>query len=162
MQNKITDKVYNILYNIPMMIDSELMNMRCVYWFDKADYEVLGVWEGYDNDSSLFSRNVRSLSQLAGREYNLLYEVYGEQRGSRPYLFSPTMIMYRSMDLEEITLPAGTYYIEFVIYDVFMRPMYVEPVELILDGDTVKIQGESWEGTQTLKVSTASQHGTEK
>ena len=162
LQNKITDKVYNILYNIPMMIDSELMNMRCVYWFDKADYEVLGVWEGYDNDSSLFSRNVRSLSQLAGREYNLLYEVYGEQRGSRPYLFSPTMIMYRSMDLEEITLPAGTYYIEFVIYDVFMRPMYVEPVELILDGDTVKIQGESWEGTQTLKVSTASQHGTEK
>ena len=154
LQNLITVGNYNILYNIPMMVDSELMNMRCVYWFDTAEWEVLGLWEGYDNDSSQFNRNVMSLSKVAGREYNLLYKVTGDKRASKPYVLSPTMILYRSMKLEEITLPPGTYYIEFSIFDVFMRPMRMETVELKLDGDTVTIQGDSWEGSETLYVST--------
>ena len=56
-----------------------------------------------------------SLSQVAGREYNLLHEV---KSGKKPYVFSPTMIMYRSMRIEEITLPPGTYYIQFSVYDL--------------------------------------------
>ena len=153
LQNLITIGHYNILYNIPVMVDSELMNMRCVYWFDSAEWEVLGLWEGYDNDSSQFNRNVTSLSKVAGREYNLLYEVSGAKSFSKPYVFSPTMIMYRSMRLEEITLPPGTYYLEFKVFDAFMRPMRMETLELELDGETVTIQGDSWEGTETLYVS---------
>ena len=119
LQNMVTAGKHNLLYNIPIMIDGELMNMRCAYWFDKAEYEVLGLREGYDNDSSQFIRNVMSLSQVAGREYNLIHEVSGEKRGSKPYVFSPAMIMYRSMQLEEITLFPGTYYIQFAIYNVW-------------------------------------------
>ena len=119
LQNMVTAGKHNLLYNIPIMIDGELMNMRCAYWFDKAEYEVLGLREGYDNDSSQFNRNVMSLSQVAGREYNLIHEVSGEKRGSKPYVFSPAMIMYRSMQLEEITLFPGTYYIQFAIYNVW-------------------------------------------
>ena len=151
LQNKVTIGDYNLLYNIPIMIDTEIMNMRIAYWFDAAEWEVLGLWEGYDNDSSQFNRNVKSLSQVAGREYNLLYEVHGEKRGSRPYVLSPTMIMYRSMKLEEIILPPGTYYIDFTIYDVFMRPMRMETVELqIMEDHTIRIMGEPWEGTEIL------------
>ena len=151
LQNKVTIGNYNLLYNIPMMIDTELMNMRIAYWFDAAEWEVLGLWEGYDNDSSQFNRNVMSLSQVAGREYNLVYEVHGEKRGSRPYVLSPTMIMYRSMKLEEIILPPGTYYLDFTIYDVFMRPMRLETVELqILEDHTITIVSEPWEGTEVL------------
>ena len=154
LQNFVTVGNYNLLYNIPMMIDSELMNMRCVYWFDKAEYEVLGVWEGYDNDSSQFNRNVMSLSQVAGREYNLLHEISGEKHSAKFYALSPTMIMYRSMKLEEITLPSGTYYIEFAVYDAFMRPMRMDRMELKWDGKNFQIQGEPWEGTVTMDVST--------
>ena len=151
LQNMVMYPNYNCLYNVPMMVDSEIMNLRCVYWFDRGEFEALGLWEGYDNDSSQFNRNVKSLAQLAGREYNLLYEVAGEKRGTKPYVFSPTMNLYRSMKIEEISLPPGTYFIEFAIYDVFMRPMWMEPVELsIWDGDTIQIQGEPWEGTETL------------
>lgn len=153
LQNKVTIGDYNLLYNIPIMIDTEIMNMRVAYWFDEAEWEVLGLWEGYDNDSSQFNRNVMSLSQVAGREYNLLYEVHGEKRGSRPYLYSPTMIMYRSMKLEEIILPPGDYFIDFTIYDVFMRPMRMETVELqIMEDHTIRILGEPWEGTEILNA----------
>ena len=153
LQNKVTIGDYNLLYNIPIMVDTELMNMRVAYWFDAAEWEVLGLWEGYDNDSSQFNRNVMSLSQVAGREYNLLYEVHGEKRGSKPYVFSPTMIMYRSMKLEEIILPPGSYYIDFTIYDVFMRPMRMETVELqIMEDQTIRILGEPWEGTEILNA----------
>ena len=151
LQNKVTIGDYNLLYNIPMMIDSEPMNMRIAYWFDSAEWEVLGLWEGYDNDSSQFNRNIMSLSQVAGREYNLIYEADGEMPSSRPYVLSPTMIMYRSMKLEEIILPPGTYYIDFTIYDVFMRPMRMETVELQTTEDhSIQIIGEPWEGTEIL------------
>ncbi len=153
LQNMIPGENHNLLYNIPIMIDSELMNMRCAYWFDKAEYEVLGLWEGYDNDSSQFNRNVMSLAQVAGREYNLLHEIDVGKRGSKPYAFSPTMTVYRSMRLEEITLPPGTYYIQFAIYDVFMRDMRMKPVELSWDGKSFHIQDGTWEGTETLDIS---------
>ena len=150
LQNIIMDRVYNLLYNIPMLIDSEPMNMRCAYWFDRGVFEVLGVWEGYDNDSSLFNRNVKSLAQLAGREFRLAYEVANDKRSSKPFVLSPPMTLYRSMKLEVITLPPGNYYIEFVVYDVFKRPMRMEMVKLQWDGKNVSIQSDPWEGTITL------------
>ena len=154
LQNQIIDGVYNCLYNVPVMIDSEIMNMRVAYWFDRAEWEVLGLWEGYDNDSRQFNRNVMSLSQMAGREYRLMYEARGGKRSGKPYAFSPTMILYRSMNLKEIILPPGTYYIQFAVYDLFMRPMHMKMVEMNWDGERIQIQGEPWEGTETLDVST--------
>ena len=152
LQNLAVDGSYNLLFNIPVKIDSEFMNMRCAYWYDRSEWQILGVWEGYDNDSIQFNRNVRSLSQLAGREFNLLYEVYRDKKTAKPYVFSPPMILYRSMTLEEITLPRGTYYLEYVIYDIFMRPMYLEQVELLWDGEKMTIVGEPWEGTAALEA----------
>ena len=54
------------------------------------------------------------------------------------------------MKLEVITLPPGNYYIEFVVYDVFKRPMRMEMVKLQWDGKNVSIQSDPWEGTITL------------
>lgn len=130
LQNDIKVGNDNLLYNIPIMINSELANMRCVYWFDKAEYEVLGLWDGYDNDSNEFNRNVMSLSQVAGREYRILHDVVGGGRNDRPYALGPTMIMYRSLKLEELTLPPGTYYLEFAVYGLFLRPMTLERLKL--------------------------------
>ena len=153
LQNKVTIGDYNLLYNVPLMIDTDIMNMRVAYWFDTAQWEVLGLWEGYDNDSSQFNRNVMSLSQVAGREYKLLYEVEGEKRAAGSYTGSPAMIMYRSMELDEILLPAGTYYIKFTIYDAFMRPMHLDTVEFeITEDHVIRLLGEPWEGTKTVNA----------
>ena len=153
LQNKIKIGDYNLLYNIPMMVDTEIMNLRVAYYYKTAEWEVLGLWDGYNNDSSQFNRNTISLAQVAGREYNLLYEVQGE-KPARPYVFGPAMTMYRAMKVEEVILPPGTYYIDFVIYDVFTRPMRLETVELeILEDYTIRIPDEPWEGTVTLDAS---------
>ena len=48
-------------------------------------------------------------------------------------------------------LDVTSHYIGFTIYDVFMRPMRMETVELeILEDHTITIPGEPWEGTETL------------
>ena len=153
LQNLVTVGNYNMLYNIPIMVDAEIMNMRCVYWFNKAAYEVLGLWEGYDNDSSTFNRNVTSLSMVAGREYRMLYEVVDGEHSEKTYHYTEPMTMYRSLTLDEITLPSGTYSIQFSVMDSFMRPMPMEMVEFTWDGTDIRILNSDWEGTAELDVS---------
>ena len=153
LQNMPTKADPDVLYNIPVMIDSEMMNMRGAYWFDEAEYEILGLWDNYDSDSTQFNRNVRSLSQVAGREFRLLYQVKGSEKargGKAAYLASPAMTMYRSLKVEDGVLPKGTYYMQFVIVDMFMREMPLDLVELTFDGEKMTFSGDSWEGTATL------------
>ena len=126
------------------------MNLRCVYWLDKEEFEILGLWENYDSDSSQFNRNVKSLSQVAGREYCLLYEVMNGKHGETGYISSPVMTMYRALNVEEVALPPGTYYLQFNIYDTFMRSMELDMVEFSWDGEEIVFQTGPWEGSAIL------------
>ena len=151
-QNIITDGVYNILYNIPVMIGSQAMNMRCVYWFNEGRFEIQGLWEDYDSDSSRFNRNVQSLSALAGREFNLLYTVQGsKEKGKASYILSEPETIYPVLDVEITTLPPGTYYLSFSLKDILMREMPIDTVEFTWDGQNFTINT-PWEGTQRLYV----------
>ena len=145
----ITDNPY-ILYNIPVMIDSDTLTMRGVYWFYRGEYEILGLWDNYDGDSSQFNRNVKSL--VSGREFSMLYEVKDSEKGRKTsYLASPQMMMYRALRVEETILPPGTYYLQYVIMDGFLREMPLDTVELSFDGQEMSIVGgDAWEGTATL------------
>jgi len=69
LQNMVTAGKHNLLYNIPIMIDGELMNMRCAYWFDKAEYEVLGLREGYAR--MLGIHNMREQCFLTAAVHNI-------------------------------------------------------------------------------------------
>ena len=60
--------------------------------------------------------------------------------------------MYRKLTVENAPLPAGTYYMEYVIYDVFMRPMKLRRVELYWDGQRMTIPNNDWAGKETLSV----------
>lgn len=97
----------------------------------------------------MVNRIVKPLSQVADQEFRLLYPVdpVGEQ-----YQFSETMTLYRAMDVQEITLPAGNYYLEYEVDDVFMRPSVLERVEFYWDGESMTFQeGFSWDGETRLK-----------
>ena len=68
------------------------------------------------------------------------------------YESSPAMTFYRRMSPEIITLPAGTYYLEYEVDDMFTRPFVLERIEFRWDGEKMSFpENLVWEGTQLLK-----------
>ena len=146
--------IYDILFNIPMRINTETMYLRCDFLEDTLEYEVYGIWEGYDTNTALFNRNVKQLAQYAGQEYCLLYPVYTEQKGSgQQYEFGQSRTLYRGMSVTEEILPAGTYYLDYLVYDVFQRPITLDRAEMQWDGAHWTMPEGSWTGEQTLDIS---------
>ena len=141
------------LFNVPIQIGTEVGYLRCGYDLAVGDYVVYGLWEGFDSDSSQFNRNVKPLSQMAGQQYRMMYPVDGVEDGDTRYESSQKLTMYRSLKLEDIPLPAGKYYLQFVVYDLFMRPMELERIELDWDGEELYFsENMVWAGTEKLNV----------
>ncbi len=141
------------LYNIPVQIGSDYFVLRCGYDEEAEEpLTVYGLWEGYDADSTVFNRNVTSLSRLAGQEYCLVYPVEGaEDSGRTQYQTSEPMTMYKSLEMTKQPLPEGTYYLDYWAEDSFTRRLPVGRVEVCWDGETVSLPSpESWQGTMTL------------
>ncbi|MBQ8110739.1 MAG: hypothetical protein IJ124_11325 [Clostridia bacterium] len=144
----IQDNSFVRLYNIPVQIGSRIGMLRCgrtiYYTYSREDgtetrrseYEVYGMWEDYDDDSTLMNRSVQPLATLTGQEFRLLYPLDGSGRKNR-YAFSDDMTMYRWLEVEEIPLPAGTYYIQYEVQDIFKRFSKIERFEFRWDGENV-------------------------
>ena len=144
----------SFLFNIPIQIGTDIWFLRCGYEANIDDYVLYGLWEGYESDSSLFNRNVKPLAELAGQEYRLLYPIEGAVNDKTRYESSEKLTMYRSLVVDDIPLPPGTYYIKFIVYDLFMRPMELEPIEIYWDGESLTYaENINWEGTEELSVS---------
>ena len=142
------------LGSIPMKIGSDLWHLRYGYFMEDERYEVYGMWDGYEMDSGLFTRNVQSLSQLAGQKYQLIYPVYAAKHGE-PSRFETAdpQTLYRAMDLVNEPMPPGKYYVQYVVYDMFMRPMPLQRIEINWDGENVTLPEDfSWEGEAELKI----------
>ena len=143
------------LYNIPVQINSQTSILRCgrtinyVYSDDDeiekrySDYEIYGVWEGYEENSMLMNRSVKPLAMLSGQEYRLLYPFDGSSGAA--YLPGQKMTMYRSLEVKEIPLPEGTYYLEYEVQDSFMRTRLLDRIEFQWDGEALNFpQGDAW------------------
>ncbi len=147
------------LYNIPVQINSQTAVLRCgrtiSYTGDgltnrKSDYEVYGVWEGFDETSALMNRGVKPLAMYSGQEYRFLYPVDGSKKPD--YLYSRSMNMYRMLDIREIPLPAGTYYLEYEIEDSFNRTKLVDRFEIQWDGEEMTFpDADAWQGETEMK-----------
>ena len=146
------------LYNVPVQIGSQNHILRCgrnVFYENgvearKGDYEIYGVWEGYDENSELMSRSVKSLAMLAGQEYRFLYPVDVKGGGRARYLAGEPMTMYRALSVKERPLPAGTYYVEYELQDTFLRSTVTERFEFQWDGKQMTFpEGFVWEGEAT-------------
>ncbi len=148
----VSGNLVDFLFNIPIQIGTEQSILRCGYENEIEDYVVYGIWEGYDADTGVFSRNVKSLAQMAGQEFRLLYPIVDPKRkGKTAYETSEPMTMYRSLQVTEEPLPAGTIYIEYWAQDMFMRPLTIGRVEMYWDGQKLTLApGQTWEGTVSL------------
>lgn len=147
-----------VIYSIPVQIGSTIMHLRCGQLNDyapsgKRDYEVYGVWEGYDNNSQMASRSVTRLTEFLGQEYRILWPL-GVPKESKDIRYVPagqTRKMTRSLMITEKTLPAGTYYLEYEVDDIFTVPHVMERFEYYWDGEkAIFPDGFVWEGNVPL------------
>jgi len=159
------------VFNIPVQIGTERATLRCGLWqgldqsyinagdwdlnsAKKNQYEVFGIWDGYDEDTDMPNRNIRSLAQVAGQEYQLIYPVEqnGDSRHER-YVAGRSLTMYRALDIEEVMLPEGDYCLEYFVRDLFGRPHYVEMIDMHWDGKTLTYPEDlDWQGQVAFKI----------
>ena len=58
------------------------------------------------------------------------------------------MPLYRALNIDEITLPPGTYYLEYEMEDIFMRTYTTDRIEIRWDGENMTFpDGDAWMGT---------------
>lgn len=150
---KYMNETYDSLINIPIQINDKVWNLRCGFTGKDMSYTVYGLWEGFDSESKMFNRNVKTLAQFAGQEYQLLYEQdWDPATGKVYYASSEPRKLTRSLNVKEVVLPEGNYEIEFVIDDLFNRSMSLGRVGMEWDGKTMIIRTDGWEGTETLDI----------
>lgn len=143
------------LYNIPVQINSEKAVLRCGQTVVTSDtrgtwreYDIYGVWLGYDENSRLMSRSVKPLSLMQGQEFRLLFPVAGTGDNRDSYIPGKEMQLGRTLPVEEITLPVGNYYLEYELVDIFMRMMVLDKIEMYWDGQAFTFpNGSAWKGT---------------
>ena len=153
--------------SVHLMINGEYSSLRCSCTgssvvdgdagraLDEDTWTVHGLWDGYDLKTGMFNRNVRSVAQHSGQEYTLLYPVCGEDPhvNSGNYRKGNPQKMYMSMQITYEPLEDGVYYIEYVIYDLFSRPMYLDMFEMrITDGKASFPDADQWQGVTQLKI----------
>lgn len=147
-----SDYMGKMLYNVPIQIEGENYLLRCGAETGQTPV-VYGLWEGYDADSGVYGRNVVPLIRVAGHDFTLLYPIDGtETNGKTRYEASAPMTMYRSMEITFQTLEPGTYYLDYVVEDIFLRQLPVGRVEVLWDGQTLTVQDGAWQGEMTLTM----------
>ena len=136
------------LCQIPIKVGADVWKLRIGYSEAKG-YEIYGVWDGSEYVGKRFTRNMKTLAQMVGQNYQLLYpvadteDVYFKIGVETPF--------YRTMRIDTAPLPEGTYYLEYIIMDMFQRTIPMERVELHWDGEELTMaEGPEWEGTVQL------------
>ena len=141
-------------YNIPVRVGGDQHILRCGMNVDSNELTIYGLWEGYDTDSNMFNRTVKSLSEVTGQEYTLLYEIEDSNRNGRAqYEASEPMTMYRALEIKPKVLPAGTYYLDYWVEDMFTHQFHVGRAGLNWDGEKISmLPDEKWEGIMPLDM----------
>ena len=112
------------------------------------------MWEGYEENSQLLNRSVKPRSSLVGQEYHFLDPVDSDGEDDTSYYqISGEQTMYRVLDVKEIPLPEGTYYLEYEVDDMFKRAHLLDRIEFYWDGENMSFPEDfSWEGEVVLNV----------
>ena len=136
------------LCEIPIKVGADVWKLRIGY-SEQTGYEIYGVWDGSEYVGQRFTRNMKTLPQMIGQNYQLLYpvadteEVYFKIGEESPF--------YRSMKIGTTKMPAGTYYLEYIVMDMFQRTIPMDRIEVHWDGNELTMaEGTEWDGTVRL------------
>ena len=132
-----------ILFDVPIQNGADVNNLRIGYWEDTdkqtgeetRHYEVYGITESFSETASAPSRSATALSTMLGQDYQLLYPLYAEgENVENAYAKSEELTMYRNIDMEEMLLPAGTYYCRYILQNCLEENFTTDMVKLYWDG----------------------------
>ena len=137
------------LCEIPIKVGANILKLRIGY-MDDYNVEIYGIWDGSEYLGQRFSRTMKTLAQMVGQDYQLIFPVadveepYFKVGKGGPFL--------RNLRIEPTTMPAGTYYLEYIIMDMFQRTMPMDRIEVNWDGEKLTMaEGAEWEGTVRLQ-----------
>ena len=91
---------------------------------------------------------MKPLALMQGQDFRLLFPVKDSVENRESYIPGRERQLGRTLLVEEMPIPAGTYYLEYELVDIFMRTMLLDKVEVYWDGQTFTFpNGFAWAGT---------------
>ena len=102
----------------------------------EVNYELEGVWDGYDSSTGLVNRNTFSLSDLLGTDFEIcrpVYSDYLEAVGDMKY--SEPIPVTLDFAVEDTLLAAGQYRLRYSIMDMLDRTYHTDFFYLTWDGE---------------------------
>lgn len=107
-----------------------------------GNYEVHGVWKGYDDNTGYADRNTQPLWMLNGQTGTLRFNTVPFPR--QPDFPGDLKIcgddfeFSEDMEIRDEPLPDGVYFLNFVVKDVFGNEFYSDPQFLTIENGEVK------------------------
>ena len=134
---------YN-LYTIPIELNGQSTNLRVMYVIESADddgitgsYQVLGVWDGNDEQTGVAARDIRPLQE--GDVILPLFDAYplSDDQDSVEQWTSDEVIAGQdgAVTLEELALFDGEYFYAYLLTDIFGQDYESDGVFLYMEGD---------------------------
>ena len=102
----------------------------------EVNYELEGVWDGYDSSTGLVNRNTFSLTDLLGTDFEIcrpVYSDYLEDVGDMKY--SKSIPVTLDLAVEDTVLAAGQYRLRYSIMDMLDRTYHTDFFYLTWDGE---------------------------
>ncbi|OON85078.1 hypothetical protein BXO88_14260 [Oribacterium sp. C9] len=100
-----------------------------------VQYQLAGLWDGYDSSTGLSDRNTYSMTDLSGLQMEIctpVYSNYLKKIGDMRY--ADPMTVDLSLDVKDTTLPAGKYRMRYSMSDMLDRTYTTEFVNFTWDG----------------------------
>ncbi|MEG0092134.1 MAG: hypothetical protein RSA20_09955, partial [Oscillospiraceae bacterium] len=106
-----------ILYTVPVIVNDLETNLRMMYHMDTGEYEVIGTWDGIDEESGMSSRDIKKLKD--GDVVTLVFAAADLETGEAYEFDGASFTVDGPVIAEEATLFDGTYYYQYAITDIF-------------------------------------------
>ncbi len=102
----------------------------------KVDYQLQGLWDGFDSSTGLTDRNTYSIAELAGLEMFIAKPVYSDfYNDTGDVRFYDPITLDTDLEVEEKVLPEGQYRLRYSIMDMLGRTYNSDFVNITWDGE---------------------------
>lgn len=105
------------VYSSPIKLNGKDTNLRFLYNYDTESYEVIGTWDGIDDESGVSAKEVYKLK--SGDKIEPYYTLYNVDTDDTDEITGEAYTVDNKFIIEDYILPEGDYYYGFEIIDIF-------------------------------------------
>ena len=128
---------YN-LYAIPINLNGERSNLIAAWRFDENRFEVLGAYDGIDENSGMGAKRIHMLQQ--GDKVAPLFNVTDIATGDAVEIELTTIEWKNDLTITDTDLGDGDYLYRYEIEDLFGNITYTDPVLMHYKDGTIKVE----------------------